>query len=322
MVDQQHVATFRHLFLQHRPQRKARMNEAGHLAKYHTLHYPVSDREIHAHLAARMTLAVPLMGTDETAFAAALDVDHGGVTALWRALVHARRSGLNAFAITSQSDAHTGGHVWFLFDAPVSAVRLRAFAAACAAYAAPGAETYPTRKTLRLPFGLHRGNRRRGQLLLATGDTVDLDRDNAAVLFALQLVGSLPRNQPDQLPQCEIMVPLKRDEQVQHTKPQPDGIQAYNQATNVLTLLQQYGARIALHSADGGALLHCPCPHHAHGDQRPSLVVQPARVPRYGQFVAFGYAPGCLFYTQEGQLLDAFGIRCRLEALASSSASC
>ena len=70
----------------------------------------------------------------------------------------------------------------------------------------------------------------------------------------------------------------------------------------------------------GGAVLACPCGRHAHGDARASLEVTPATSSRYGRFIAHGYAPGCLFFTERGQVIDAFGVFCRLEQLTPAEA--
>jgi hypothetical protein len=97
-------------------------------------------------------------------------------------------------------------------------------------------------------------------------------------------------------------------------------ITAYNQATDLVALLVAYGGRVAHRYRTGGALLACPCGGHAHGDANPSLEVQPATRSRYGRFVALGYAPGCAFFTERGQVIDAFGVYCRLEQLTPAEA--
>ncbi len=70
---------------------------------------------------------------------------------------------------------------------------------------------------------------------------------------------------------------------------------------------------------DGGVLMHCPCPNHQHHDARASLEIRPAKnSQRYGRFVAYGYAPDCLFHTERGEVIDAFNAYCKLEQVTPS----
>ena len=71
------IAVFRRLFLSHCPPHQAWMQPTGAPAKYIKKFHPISDVELAAHLAGGLTLAVPLLGPDELARMAALDIDSG-----------------------------------------------------------------------------------------------------------------------------------------------------------------------------------------------------------------------------------------------------
>src|ERR671932_475364 len=85
------IAIFRRLFLRHEPVYQAWMQPPGAPAKYFKKFHAISAVEIAAHLAGGVTLAAPLIGPDERAQAAALDIDAGGGEALHRGLTPARR---------------------------------------------------------------------------------------------------------------------------------------------------------------------------------------------------------------------------------------
>src|ERR687893_174628 len=76
------LVRFRRLFLGHRPAYQAWMQSQGKPSKYRKKFHPVTATEIAAHLAGRITLAVPLIGRDGAAPAAALDIDTGGDAAV------------------------------------------------------------------------------------------------------------------------------------------------------------------------------------------------------------------------------------------------
>ena len=85
------IATFRRLFLAHRPPHQAWMQPPGAPSKYRKKFHAVTAIELAAHLAGRITIAVPLIGRDHTAAAAALDIDAGGEPAIRTALTAANR---------------------------------------------------------------------------------------------------------------------------------------------------------------------------------------------------------------------------------------
>jgi hypothetical protein len=313
--------TYREVFLAHQPAHQGRMTGPGVDRKFITIHHPITDRELNAHLAGTLTLAAPLIGPDDLAYIAAIDSDvDAGESTLWRLLLAAQGRGCTAFAITSRTELHDGGHVWFLFDQPTHPDRLRQFAQALVTTLGLAAETYPTRKTLRLPLGVHRRAGRRGTLLLPTGATLDLDAGSDVLHTALAAIAALPRNATAQLPQLPPPTPRLRSTRLHVSETTESIIAAYNGATDLVALLESYGGKIAQRGRFGRTLLHCPCPNHAHGDARPSVEIQPARKARYGQHVAIGHAPGCQFATERGQVMDAFRVFCTWEGLRPQEA--
>ena len=291
--------------------------------KYTDYRQPITDAQIAAHLDGRITLAAPLIGPDGLAQTVALDVDSGGAAALQRLLNAAQALGWMAYAMTSTTKEHNGGHLWLHLDAPATPDRARLLAQQIAEAAQVEAETYPTRKQLRLPLGIHRWTGKRGTLLLQDGTTLDLDSGDAAIHQALELIASLPTNHAEHLPEVQTQpTPTRTLHTPRRTCQEAPGstIQAYNKQTDLISLLESYGARIAEQFSSGGALLHCPCGHHNHGDRRPSLHVKPATSSRYGRFVVFGYSPTCQFYTERGQTFAAFDVVCKLEGLTAVEA--
>jgi len=312
--------TYREVFLAHQPAHQGRMTGPGVDRKFITIHHPITDRELDAHLAGTLTLAAPLIGPDDLAYMAAIDLDAGGETALRHLLLEAQRCDFTAFAITSSSSQHDGGHVWLLFDGPTHPERLRLLAENLVTVLGLAAETYPTRKTLRLPLGMHRRARRRGTLLFPTGATLDLDAGSDVLGAALAAIAALPRNRTAQLPQLPLAAPRPRYTHPNVAPTTDSIIKAYNQATDLVALLESYGGRSAQRGRSKRTLLHCPCPNHAHGDARPSVEIQPAKKARYGQHVAIGHAPGCQFATERGQVMDTFRVFCTWESLTPQEA--
>ncbi|MDQ3732202.1 MAG: hypothetical protein M3329_09665 [Pseudomonadota bacterium] len=323
-IDHQ-IVRFRRLFLAHQPPHQAWMQDAGAAHKYRKQFHAITNGELARHLAGTLTLAAPLVGQDGTARAAALDLDTGGEQALWSVIAAAVSKARVAFGIACRGgrDGHGGGHVWLLFDQPAAPERLRQLAQELAAEAGVSAETYPTRKALRLPLGLHRWTGRRGQCLLPDNDTIGLDVGPNALAHALLAIDALPRNQVTQLP--TIPRPAAPEPRPGHQRQAALGkmsftIERYNQATDLVDLLLGYSGRIAEHFHGGGLIMHCPCGQHLHGDRRPSLELQPATHARNGRFIALGHAPRCAFYTERGQVINAFSAFCILEGLTPAQA--
>jgi hypothetical protein len=285
----------------------AKMLEPGASRKYTKIYRRLSNGLLQAHLRGDVTLAVCLINTAGSARAVALDIDEGGEAALIAVLAAARQRNLVAFAQSSPGTEHNGGHVWLLFDGYTEPVRLRYLAVTLAQEAGVSAETYPTRKTIRLPLGIHRWTNRRGSLFLPDHSQIDLDPGEQAVKDAIHALRRLPLNPLSILPPPPQAVsePIKqvRERRSEGRGTDGDFIADYNHSTDLVGLLESLGGRVAQQLPSGGVLMHCPCPHHKHGDARPSIELRPARnTQRYGDFVVYGYAPTCLFYTERGQV--------------------
>lgn len=299
------------------PQSYARMNPPGSERKYTKIHSRPGLSLIQAHLRGEVTIAVPLLNDKGEARAAVLDIDEGGQGGLTSLLEWAGTSGLVAFAVTSTNEKHDGGHVWILFEHFTDPRRLRQLAGQLAERARVTAETYPTRKAIRLPFGVHTWTGRRGRLILPSGEVLNLDNGPEAVIDAVKCLRSLPLNRLSSLPPDLETTPRNLRESPSDARREVrtvDPISDYNQSTNLLHLIVSRGGRIAESYRDGSYLVQCPCGFHKHGDETPSLLIQPAKNrTRYGQYIAVGYSPSCLFYTERGQVVDAFSAYCKLE---------
>lgn len=303
----------------------AKMNEPGSERKYTKVYRRLSNRLIQSHLRGDVTLAACLINTAGSARAAVLDIDSGGEVALVRILQRAEDKKLVAFAQSSINEEHAGGHVWLLFDGWSEPERFRLVADTLAQEVGISAETYPTRKSIRLPLGIHRWSRKRGRLFLPNHSVVDLDTGEQAVRDAIRILRDLPQNSVQVLPE-RLGAPPRN---IKDTPMRPsmargaaaDVIHDYNHSTDLLAFLERLGGRIAQYLPSGSVLMHCPCPHHKHRDARPSIELRPAKNPaRYGDFVMFGYAPECLFYTERGQIVDAFSAYCKLYRLEPDEA--
>ncbi len=317
---QDQVQVFHTLYLAHDPESHARMNGPTAAKKYTKFHHAPARGEVADHFAGRRTIAVPLVGPHGLCHHAAFDVDAGGPHALRRVLAAAQAHGWTAYAITSETDEHMGGHVWLHFDQPTAPERARLLADLLAQAAGVDAETYPTRKALRLPLGVHQWTGKRGHLLLQDGQQLDLDTGPDAVAHALVTIAALPTNATSALPDVPKRAPTAPQARQMAPGAAQNTITRYNQQTDLVALLESYGGKIAERYGTGGALLHCPCGRHSHGDRRASLEVQPARRARYGRMVAVGHAANCLFYTERRQVIDAFGVYCNLEGLTTREA--
>ena len=269
-----HLSTFRRLFLAHDPPHQAWMQPPGAAAKYRKKFHPISDAELAAHLAGRLTIAAPLTGTDDLAYAAALDIDHGGDDALCALLDAAHGRALTGFALTSTYARHNGGHVWLLFDAPAVPTRLRRLADELAHAVAVAAETYPSGRMLRLPLGVHRGSGQRGRLLLQDGTVLDLDADADAIATALAAARRPAAQRGGGRCRANLSVASPDAAQTRQdgsgaTNEARSTIEAYNAATDLLGLLDRLwrAHRRAVSRRPGGTALpvwpapqrRCPC---------------------------------------------------------------
>jgi hypothetical protein len=301
----------RSLFLQHDPASHARMLQPGARHKFAKVHHPPTDDELVNHLAGTSTIAIPLISPADLAYHAAADIDIGGETALRRCINAAVTKGYTCFGITSRTQTHDGGHLWMIFDTLTHPERLRqCMQQILTAAQVETREVYPVYQSLRLPFGQHTWTRRRGRLLLPDGKTIDLDAGMAAISTGLNELAAASRNQVQYLPQLEDTLVSKTGRFVRGGA---GPIAAYNQTTNLVTLLEGYGGHVADRSRQG-ILMHCPCGQHAHDDEQPSLWLQPARRPEiHGDMIAVGLAPRCRFYTSRGQVINAFNVFCIME---------
>lgn len=327
------VVAYQETVLGFDPPAYAKMNRRGALHKYSKvvideqsarIYPPLTSDLIQAHLRGDITVAACLIDPQGASRASALDIDEGGEEVLRRVLDLAAAQGFTAFAQSSENEEHQGGHVWLLFDQSTEPRRLRQLAQQLATQAGIRSETYPTKKTIRLPLGIHRWTGKRGRLLLSDGRIFELDAGEHLVRHAVRILRDLPRNSIKLLPPLLIKAAPAQPSvrRLEGVRGDTSAIQQFNQAANLIGLLERSGGRVAQHLANGGVLMHCPCPHHKNGDARPSLELKPARNrQRYGEFVAFGYSPSCHFYTESGHVIDAFGVLCLLEGLTPSEAT-
>jgi hypothetical protein len=200
--------TLAQLYLLHDPASYACMTRLGARHKYYNVtdadEQPIaSTKQIFAaHLRGAETFAVPLIGATGLSYHVALDIDYGGLDALHRALAATQGLDWTAYAVSSLTNEHSGGHLWIHLDQPTAPGRARQLAAQIERMAQLGTvETYPTKQTLRIPFGRHTWTKQRGYLLLQDGRTINLDTSLGAVHEAIALVAALPRNSAANLPQ-------------------------------------------------------------------------------------------------------------------------
>lgn len=158
------VQDFQRVFSGYNPTCYDLMREPGSTCKYTKLYQPLTHELLRAHLRGHITVAIRLINEAGLARAAVLDIDEGGESALCRVLEIAEAQKFVAFGQSSRSEAHDGGHVWLLFDDETSPERLRALAKQFAEQSGVKGETYPTRKSIRLPLGIHRWTGSRGLL--------------------------------------------------------------------------------------------------------------------------------------------------------------
>lgn len=260
------IAFFRGAFLRHGPQRYAVMQPQNADRKYDDHAGTITDRQLAAHLDGRTAYAVPT-AQDGLASFLPLDIDAGGERAARALLDAAHARGLWAFA---QVDPARGrGYVWMPFDDLTSAERIHALGAELIAQVQrPGdrIENRATAEDTRLPFARHAWTARRGQLVTQDGASADLDgADFADVLAAF---ATLYRENPtSQLPPPPERVP----EAPRRRQDAPNGsgvtIDAYNAATDLVSLLDRYGATPA--RGQGARLYFCPF----HSDAHASLLV-------------------------------------------------
>lgn len=325
------IAVLRELLLGHEPPIHARMTEPSYDAKYLRVQLPITDADLAAHLAGDCTLACVLQ-RDEQASIAACDIDVGGEAMVRRVMRAAELRACHAYGYVLDSGQHSGGHVWIFFEHTHASFDLQVLMRDIVTDAqCPSIEVYPNNADLRLPFGLHRRCGRRGTLLLSSSAApLDLDADLpgalAVFLAAVRRTSDLPVRVA-----CETQAARRLEiiEQIASARPRridPDAhwrevIAQFNASTNLVSLLEGYGAHAVYHYAGGKTLLRCAASQdHANGDKHPSLVVEPGRGNQTGRMICGCYCPTCRLHNQPGQVMDAFEVYCRLENITKREA--
>lgn len=267
---------------------------------------PFTRAQLLEHAGGRATWAVTL-DADGAALDGVIDVDEGGQAPLWAVLAAAAELGITAYAIAVDDTAnggHNGGHVWCIFDRPYPAAHVAALMRQIADRAQlADAEIWPGNnhiqrhnQVIRLPLAQHRRAQTRGELLLQSGEILNLDRDLAAGLAALL---ELPRNGAP--PAIELAAPapnvpkadrrISPGEQAAERSSLADVRARFNAEHTLEQLLLEYGAQ----PAPGG--YSCPCGvQHTHQTT--------LGISRQGRL--FSYSSRCRWYTTKGW--DAFGL--------------
>ena len=329
------AALLRRTFLRHNPPHHARMTELGFVAKYLRHEAPITDTDLLGHVAGDITLAVQLVA-DDTAYAAACDLDQGGEAAIRRLMRAAEHAGCTPYGFVLDAGPHNGGHVWIFFKDAHPAPALRQLMGEITAAASiTSAELWPSGQDLRLPFGVHRRRQRRGSLLLSSSAApiaIDDDPTGAIHTFLDHLeytpaavAEGAAQRLAEQRARAEAEAQAARDryrQQLQQLGSRRSGtelIRAYNTATDLVTLLEGYGARTARYYTNDAQLMHCAASSdHKHGDRNASLLVSPGRGGQQGKLICSCKAPNCRLHAGPGRVLDAFGVFCALEGLSFS----
>jgi hypothetical protein len=332
------VRRFRALYLPGNPESYVRMNKPGATSKYTKIldpvtrrPVPISDAALAAHLAGRATYAAPLIGADGMTSEAALDIDAGGEEAVRAALCIAADLGVSAYGLVSPGcrGGHHGGHIRIPLAESAAPEQARLLAEQIkmallrhCTLASRDIEVYPTRKSLRLPFGRHTWTGKRGVLLLQDGTQLNLDvgETRATMAEAISVVETLTPNDTCALPPMPLYNAAVASSDAPQRGRSGNPIQDYIQTTNLLDWLISIGAHVAYRTRTGGHVLHCPCANHKHHDAHASLEVRPATNVRHGQYIAIGYSGGCVFETQPGRIINAFDAYCRWYGLDTRDA--
>lgn len=326
-MQQNLIAFFRHAFLRHGPRRFAVMQPQTADRKYDDFPGPLNDRQIAAHLEGHAAYAVPT-AQDGLASFLPLDIDAGGLDAARALLDAAQARGLWAFA--QVDEARGRGYVWIPFTDLTNAARLHQLGQQLLAEVqTPGTptsgwkiENRATNEDTRLPFARHAWSGRRGMLLYSvTSDQCTVFSDPAVqnldapdyIETLTRFIGIYHENPVDLLPPPpptagarSNTAPAPRSRQ---ERPSGQGITiaSYNAATDLVTLLEGYGARRA--RGQGARLYFCPF----HPDDHASL-----QVSREGQHCrCYSTGSGCPLAEHRQ---DAFNIFCTGERLTTAQA--
>jgi hypothetical protein len=284
----------------HRAGRYAVMNPPSRDAKYLTVDQALTDDQLDAHVLGKDTYAAYIIGADGLVSGGCIELDTDALAGAGRVLAAAEKRGVTAFAIAVPGAGnHDGSHTWILFDqrvTPAAAAHLAHQIAIEAGY--PDAEIRPTGAAIRLPFGVHTHSRKRGRLLLQSGEVYHLD-DSDQFSMGAACVAALPKNPaPPEPPKVEPR-PIK-SVVVRTLTTGSSPIAQFNAAHTSEDLIERYGGH---RTRDGWA---CNCGvQHSHTTQ--------LQVLSEGGIVS--YSPNCRWaphYTS-GKCSDAFGLYCLVE---------
>jgi hypothetical protein len=309
---------FRQAFLRHAPRRYALMltlEEAQRRSqKYDERQGEITDAMICRHLTGQVALAVPA-AVGGLAHLLPLDVDGGGILAIYRLIEAAHAHSLWAFGQycprPSLDEQEQRGYVWLVFEELADAAQLQLLGKQLiASVARPGWKIEPRAHAAvtRLPLARHMHTGRFGELVFFDR-TCSIDGDPAGALVLLRQnerensVGSLPMPPlpaSDPQPECR-----------KATSSEPGiTIDRYNQDNDLIALLESYGATSARGSR---RLMHC-CGHQ--DSRRASLLLW--KSPSAKLYCR------CLSEHHDcplaGQVRDAFGVYCAMERLTAEDA--
>ena len=301
------IAFYRRAFLRHGPRRFAVMQPESADRKYDDHPGELTDAQLAAHLEGRAAYAVP---TAENGLASLLpfDIDAGGESAARALMEAAAARGLFAFG---QHDPQRGrGYVWIPFDELTNAERIRRLGDELLAQVQPQAkgwkiENRATAEDTRLPFARHRWTGRRGALL-TQGGSAELDGpDFSAVLDIFR--ATYRENPTGSLPPAPESVTTPSRRSAERISGPGVTIATYNTSTDLVSLLESYGARRA--KGQGARLYFCPL----HGDDHASLLVH-----KDGErCMCLSQGSDCPL---SGHQYDAFNVFCAAERLSTRQA--
>lgn len=239
-------------FLRHQPQRHAVMLDRANVTcrgqKYHEIAAPPSALMIRQHIAGTLTLAVPAVEQHRGAVLP-LDVDAGGLACITSLIEAARSNGFWAFGQYCPRHELAApdqrGYVWICFDTLVSGQQLQYFGERLlASVHQPGwaVESRAHAAVTRLPMGRHRHTDEFGWLVLPGSAPFAIDADVGAAWTRLQAECRL--NAATTLPPLPAL-PASQTHQRPTSNHSGAGIDihGYNTTTDLVTLLEQYGAR-------------------------------------------------------------------------------
>jgi hypothetical protein len=217
-VDRQITDYLMQLLGERRPRRVARMLDPG-ADKYRDLPKAaaLTPAQLHTHASGASTYATTL-DQGGMSRAGVIEVDQGGRSAVRAIMAAAERLHLACYALAVDNPLkdHTGGHVWFLYDEwySVADIRAQIGQVVAAANMPPTTEIWPCNQVIRLPFGYHRWAKTRGDLILQSGEVLDLDSDLAGgldLVMGLQPNGAPPAvSTTVDIPKTVTTVPVRR----------------------------------------------------------------------------------------------------------------